>query len=65
MLKECIACKNQISVNAKKCPKCGQPQTSESQKAIVILIIVAFIIYAVSKAILKKENKNDTNSTIH
>ena len=49
MLKKCIACKNQISVNAKKCPKSGQPQTSESQKAIVILIIVAFIIYAVSK----------------
>ena len=48
MLKKCLACKNQISVNAKKCPKCGQ-QTSESQKAIVILIIVAFIIYAVSK----------------
>lgn len=39
MLKKCIACKNQS----------GQPQTSESQKAIVILIIVAFIIYAVSK----------------
>ena len=34
MLKKCPACKNEIS---------------ESQKAIVILIIVAFIIYAVSK----------------
>ncbi|MCT7486553.1 hypothetical protein N5T98_07265 [Aliarcobacter cryaerophilus] len=49
MLKKCLACKSEISVNAKNCPKCGQPQTSESQKAIVILIIVAFIIYAVSK----------------
>ena len=49
MLKECIACKNQISVNTKRCPKCGHQQVSESQKAIVILIIVAFIIYAVSK----------------
>ena len=49
MLKECIACKNQISVNAKNCPKCAQPQTNGSQKAIVILIIVAFIIYAISK----------------
>ena len=49
MLKKCLACKSEISVNAKKCPKGGQPQTSESQKAIVILIIVAFIIYAISK----------------
>ena len=49
MLKKCPACKNEISVNAKKCPKCGQPQTKERQKAKVILIIVAFIIYAVSK----------------
>ena len=49
MLKKCPACKNEISVNAKKCPKCGQPQTNESQKAIVILIIVALIIYAISK----------------
>ena len=49
MLKKCPACKNEIRVNAKNCPKCGQTQTSESQKAIVILIIVAFIIYAVSK----------------
>ena len=49
MLKKCLACKSEISVNAKKCPKCGQPQINESQKAIVILIIVAFIIYAVSK----------------
>ena len=49
MLKKCPACKNEISVNSKKCPKCGQTQTSESQKEIVILIIVAFIIYAISK----------------
>ena len=49
MLKKCPACKNEISVNSKKCPKCGQPQTSESQKAIIILIIFDFIIYAVSK----------------
>ncbi len=49
MLKDCIACKSKISVNTKRCPKCGHQQVSESQKAIVILIIVAFIIYAVSK----------------
>ena len=49
MLKKCPACKNEISVSTRKWPKCGQPQASESQKAIVILIIVAFIIYAVSK----------------
>ena len=49
MLKKCPVCKNEISVNAKNCPKCGQTQTNESQKAIVILIIVAFIIYAISK----------------
>ena len=49
MLKKCPACKNEISVNAKRCHKCGHQQVSESQKAIVILIIVAFIIYAVSK----------------
>ena len=49
MLKKCLACKNQISVNSKKCPKCGQPQTKKRKKAIVILIIVAFIIYAFSK----------------
>ena len=49
MLKKCLACKSEISVNAKKCPKCGQLLATESQKAIVKLIIVAFIIYAISK----------------
>ena len=29
--KKCIACKNEISVNTKKCSKCGQTQTSEKE----------------------------------
>ena len=37
--KKCIACKNEISVNAKECPKCGQTQTNESQKDIAWLQI--------------------------
>ena len=37
--KKCIACKNEIRVNAKNCPKCGQTQTSESQKEIAWLQI--------------------------
>jgi len=49
MLKECRACKSQISPNAKKCPKCGQPQMPESQKAVITMFIIAFVIYAVFK----------------
>lgn len=49
MLKECKACKSQISTNTKKCPRCGQPQTPESQKAVITMFIIAFVIYAISK----------------
>lgn len=49
MLKECNSCKFQISPNAKRCAKCGQPQMPESQKAVITIFIIALIVYAISK----------------
>jgi RNA polymerase subunit RPABC4/transcription elongation factor Spt4 len=46
-LVDCSACGAQVSKNAKSCPNCGEPRTTEEQKIFLTVILIMTVISSV------------------
>jgi len=57
-LNTCKDCKNQISKQANKCPQCGAPQTKQTTKLILLLIVLV-----VGFSIIKTPDANRSTPT--